>query len=676
MKSLATRLLLLLTASGAYAGDLSPDSISFSASLPELEVSADPNHLEPVKPQLLRDDDLRRMNSHNIADAMRHFSGVQIKDYGGVGGIKTIDIRSMGSSHMGVFYDGLPLGNAQNGQIDLGRFSLDNVEEIALYNGQKSAIFQPARDFASSGTVYIRTRRPSFQHGRRTSASVTFRTGSFGLINPSGRIDWKISKRVSATANAEYTYASGRYRFRYKRLYPDGTTAWDTTATRHNGDIHALRLEAGLFGSLERGEWQAKAYYYDSERGIPGAIVNNVWKNSQRQWDRNFFLQANATKEVGSSTRLMVNAKYAADRLRYLNPDTTLMYVDNRFHQQETYLSLAAMHSIFDWWEASAAADWQFNTLDSHMARFLYPRRHQLLTSVATALNPGNFRFRGSLLLNSVHDHTRPRDLPSTRRHINRLTPAFFAAWLPSGPLLPEIRAFWKQSFRMPTFNDLYYTDIGNASLNPERATQTDVGTSWRLRDRACLEMLEINIDGYYNRVHDKIIAVPKGNSQYRWMMTNIGLAEIYGIDFSSTSIWQLPAGITGRLRLAYTWQRALDKSDPTDNLDEAGTYGGKIAYIPEHSGSISGALIWRGAEISCSWIYVGRRWDNSSNIPENRVQPWYTTDLTLSWPLRVKDSEYRLSLEINNLFNQQYEVIRNYPMPGRNFKVILKWDI
>lgn len=676
MKLSATRLLLLMTAFGASAGDLPPDSISLSASLPELEVSADFHRIEPIKPQLLRDDDLRRMNSHNIADAMRHFSGVQIKDYGGVGGIKTIDIRSMGSSHMGVFYDGLPLGNAQNGQIDLGRFSLDNVEEIALYNAQKSAIFQPARDFASSGTVYIRTRRPSFQPGRRIAASATFRTGSFGLINPSGRMDWKISDRISATANAEYNYATGRYRFRYRRLYPNGTTAWDTTATRHNGDLHALRLEAGIFGKLEGGEWQAKAYYYNSDRGIPGAIVNNVWKNSQRQWDRNFFLQAHATKVFGTATRLMINAKYASDHLRYLNPDTTLMYVDNRFHQQETYLSLAAMHAIFDWWEASAAADWQFNTLDSRMARFLYPRRHQLLASLATALNPGNFRFRGSLLLNSVNDRTRPHDIPSTRRHINRLTPAFFAAWLPSTPLLPEIRAFWKQSFRMPTFNDLYYTDIGTASLNPERATQTDVGITWRLRDRACLDIIEFNVDGYYNRVHDKIIAVPKGNSQYRWMMTNIGLAEIYGVDFSSTSIWQLPAGITGHLRLAYTWQRALDKSDPTDNLDEAGTYGGQIAYIPEHSGSLSGALIWRGAEISCSWIYVGRRWDNSSNIAENRVQPWYTTDLTLSWPLRVKDSEFRLSLEINNLFNQQYEVIRNYPMPGRNFKLILKWEI
>lgn len=98
------------------------------------------------------------MNSLNVADALRYFSGVQLKDYGGVGGIKTINIRSMGTNHMGISYDGIQLGNAQNGQIDLGQFSLDNIESISLYNGQKSDILQAAKDFGSAGSVYIRTR--------------------------------------------------------------------------------------------------------------------------------------------------------------------------------------------------------------------------------------------------------------------------------------------------------------------------------------------------------------------------------------------------------------------------------------------------------------------------------------------------------------------------------------
>ena len=205
-----------------------------------------------------------------------------------MGGIKTIDIRSMGTNHLGVFYDGIQLGNAQNGQIDLGRFSLDNIEEISLYNGQKSEIFQPARDFGSAGTVYIKTRRPKFSGEKNNNFNVTMRTGSFGLANPSVRWEHRFNRNLTMSLNAEYTYATGQYHFRYRKKFSDGTIAWDTTAVRKNGDVQALRVEGAVFGAIEDGKWNAKFYYYDSERGIPGAIVNNVWMNSQRQWDRNF----------------------------------------------------------------------------------------------------------------------------------------------------------------------------------------------------------------------------------------------------------------------------------------------------------------------------------------------------------------------------------------------------
>ncbi len=401
---------LPLCAIGAQGQVIMPQPADSAATemLHEVTVTGSRHSGEVVRPQTLRDGYLATLNAHSVADAVRYFAGVQLKDYGGVGGIKTLDIRSMGTNHMGVFYDGLPVGNAQNGQVDLVRFSLDNIEEIALYNGQKSTIFQPARDFASSGSIYIRSRRPRFPSGRNTAGTVVFRTGSFGLLNPSLRIDRRISRQVSATFNVEYTYSTGRYRFRYSKYLPDGRIAWDTTAVRRNGDIRALRAEASVFGNVDKGSWMAKAYYYNSERGIPGAIVNNVWKNSQRQWDRNFFVQGRFRREYGGNVEIMVNGKYARDHMRYLNPDTTLMLIDNTFDQNELYLSATARYSPFRFWDIAVAADWQYNTLDSDMALFVFPSRHQLLGSVATALNFGGLRLRASLLANSIHDRTRP----------------------------------------------------------------------------------------------------------------------------------------------------------------------------------------------------------------------------------------------------------------------------
>lgn len=185
---------------------------------------------EIIKPQILSEKELGRLNSQSVADALRYFSGVQVKDYGGIGGIKTVNIRSMGTNHVGVFYNGVQLGNAQNGQVDLGRYSLDNVESISLYNGQKSDVFQSAKDFSASSAVYITTKRPRFRGNEWFHLTGQVKTGSFGLINPSVIYEHKLTDKLYMSANAEYTYANGRYKFRYKRLQLDGDVAYDTTA--------------------------------------------------------------------------------------------------------------------------------------------------------------------------------------------------------------------------------------------------------------------------------------------------------------------------------------------------------------------------------------------------------------------------------------------------------------
>lgn len=241
-------------------------------------------------------EDLEKLNSLSVADAIRFFSGVQLKDYGGVGGLKTVNIRSMGTNHMGVFYDGIQLGNAQNGQIDLGKFSLDNVEEISLYNGQKSEIFQSAKDFGASGTIYITTRKPRFTDSKTANFKATLRAGSFGLINPSLLYEQKLTDKISTSFSGEWINASGKYKFRYRRRNTLGEVMYDTTAVRQNGDINSTRMEAGLHGKLNNGQWTLRGYTYNSERGVPGAIVNNVFRNGERLWDTNSFIQGTFTK--------------------------------------------------------------------------------------------------------------------------------------------------------------------------------------------------------------------------------------------------------------------------------------------------------------------------------------------------------------------------------------------
>lgn len=439
-----------------------PADTARAEELREVVVTAARPRVEVIPVQTLSGKELESLNSNSVADALRYFAGVQVKDYGGVGGIKTVNVRSMGTNHTGVVYDGVQLGNAQNGQIDLGQFSLDNIEAISLHNGQKSQILQPARDFGSAGTIYMRTRTPRFDNGESYHARAAVRFGSFDLLNPSALVELKLSERVNASLSAEWITSTGKYKFRYRRVNPAGELAYDTTAVRQNGDINSTRIELNVNGSLTGGEWHFKAYNYNSERGVPGAIVNNVWRRGERIWDNNSFAQANFTKTIGNFTTLN-SAKYAFYRTHYVNNDDKQVKVDNLYRQREFYFSTANEYVLTDWWRVSASYDFAWNTLSADMYDFAKPDRITNLIAAATAIDLGRLKIQASALGTFVHDHLRGQESPKDK-HV--FTPAVYASFAPLRSTTDlTVRAFCKRSFRMPTFNDLYYADIIQSSI-------------------------------------------------------------------------------------------------------------------------------------------------------------------------------------------------------------------
>lgn len=635
--------------------------------LKEVVVTARNTSRDIIPAQTLSGDELNRLNSNSVADALRYFAGVQVKDYGGVGGIKTVNIRSMGTNHTGVVYDGMELGNAQNGQIDLGQFSLDNIESLSLYNGQKSEILQPAKDFGSAGSIYMRTRKPVFREGETYHARATVRFGSFDLLNPSAIVELRLSSHVNASLSAEWVNSSGKYKFRYRRVNPAGELAYDTTAVRQNGDINATRLEANLYGILQNGEWNFKVYNYNSERGVPGAIVNNVWRRGERIWDTNSFVQGRYSASFGNFSTLN-QLKYAFYRTHYVNNDDKQVKIDNLYRQREIYFSTSNEYTLFPWWRVSLSYDFAWNTLLADMYGFAKPIRFSNLLSAATAMDFKRFRLQASCLGTFVHDRLEGQESPADK-HV--FTPALFANFYPLRSNRDfSIRAFYKRSFRMPTFNDLYYADMGNSKLNPENVTQYNAGVLYDHIGHGTVAAIRASVDVYYNKVKDKIVAYPKGQ-QFRWTMLNLGRVRIKGIDATAMITLNPVSDFFITLRAQYTFQRAIDVTNPADNY-----YRDQIPYIPRNSGAAVANLQWHGWNLNYSWIYVGERYNQQENIRYNYTQPWYTSDISLSKDLRIRRVKLRAMLEVNNLLSQDYDVILNYPMPKRNFRVTVSAEI
>ena len=662
MKRLFAIAMLGVVAGSAFANGETQDSVRVHH-IQEVVVTSRLISRETIPSQTLGGEELKKLNSLSVADALRYFSGLQLKDYGGVGGIKTVNIRSMGTNHLGIFYDGIELGNAQNGQIDLGQFSLDNVEEISLYNGQRSAIFQPASDFGNAGSVYIRTKAPRFMMGRRYNLLVRAKYGSSDTFRFSSLWEQKLSDHISSSLSTGVLTSSGRYKFRYRRVTEDNTVAYDTTAVRHNGDIWAFRIEENVRGGIADGYWNVKAYTYHSERGIPGAIVNNVWRRGERQWDHNTFGQAVFQKSFGDKFSTKALAKYAYYVTRYVNNDETQIHVDNTYRQQEMYFSTSNVYEILSKWSVSMSYDFKWNKLNANMVDFAFPHRYSNFVSLATALTLSRIQAQASVVEQVVKDHVK-YGMSSPSR--STLTPAFFVNVYPFNSKLLAVRAFAKKSFRMPTFNDLYYADMGNSKLNPESALQYDLGfvlnKDWK---QGVVDHLRLQVDGYYNTVHDKIVAYPKGQ-QFRWTMLNLGKVHIKGVD-AMAEVGLEPAKdwiVTARLQ--YTYQDARDVTDPNTSY-----YKDQIPYIPWNSGSAILALSWREWDLSYSFIYSGERYSQQENILYNHLQPWYTHDMSVAYHAR----KWSARLDVNNIFSQDYDVILNYPMPKRNYMLTLEYN-
>ena len=662
MKRLLAIVMLGVFARTAFANGEMQDSILVHH-IQEVVVTSRLISRETIPSQTLGGEELKKLNSLSVADALRYFSGLQLKDYGGVGGIKTVNIRSMGTNHLGIFYDGIELGNAQNGQIDLGQFSLDNVEEISLYNGQRSAIFQPASDFGNAGSVYIRTKAPRFMMGRRYNLLVRAKYGSSDTFRFSSLWEQKLSDHISSSLSTGVLASSGRYKFRYRRVTEDNTVAYDTTAVRHNGDIWAFRIEENVRGGIADGYWNVKAYTYHSERGIPGAIVNNVWRRGERQWDHNTFGQAVFQRSFGDKFSTKALAKYAYYVTRYVNNDETQIHVDNTYRQQEMYFSTSNVYEILSKWSVSMSYDFKWNKLNANMVDFAFPHRYSNFVSLATALTLSRIQAQASVVEQVVKDHVKYGASSPSR---STLTPAFFMNVYPFNSKLLAVRAFAKKSFRMPTFNDLYYADMGNSKLNPESALQYDLGfvlnKDWK---QGVVDHFRLQVDGYYNTVHDKIVAYPKGQ-QFRWTMLNLGKVHIKGVDAMAEVGLEPAKDLKVTARLQYTYQDARDVTNPNTSY-----YKDQIPYIPWNSGSAILALSWREWDLSYSFIYSGERYSQQENILYNHLQPWYTHDMSVVYHAR----KWSARLDVNNIFSQDYDVILNYPMPKRNYMLTLEYN-
>ncbi|MFR9534808.1 MAG: TonB-dependent receptor plug domain-containing protein [Rikenellaceae bacterium] len=635
-------------------------------SLEAIEVSteaAQPVVKQSTPQQILRAEKMETLGMSELYEAVRTFSGVNITDYGGVGGVKTVSVRSLGAHHTAVSYDGVVVSNAQGGQVDIGSFTLDNIEEVSLTIGQGDEIFQSARSFESSGLLSIKSSKPSFDD-RAVRLAAQVDAGSFGYLKTVLDLATKLSENWSIKAAGNWMKSDGDYPFTLVNY------SLITDEIRNNSDVNTLRGEVDIYGTLgkKNGQLYIKGNLLESERGLPGSVILYNSTANERLWDKTRFVQAGYSVDLNEKWSLKSFAKYNYAWNKYADWDSKYQdgYTEEQYTQQEYYASGSVRFKPSREWSFSLAQDLFQNELVTTLSDCPDPYRISSLTALAGQYK--NERLSATASLLGVYNHewalNDTYEIAPDRQH---LSPAVSASYKIFEDHEFRVRASVKDAYRVPTFNDLYYKSMGNTTLTPEQALQYNVGVTYAGSPfPSVVDYLTVSIDGYYNKVSNKIVAIP---TMFIWKMMNLGEVDIRGVDANVSTYFTLLDALKLNIAGNYTYQRAIDVTSSSDK-----TYKHQIPYTAVHSGNAAITLQHKWFDLGYTATAVGDRYCLPQNIEANLIDGYVDQNLSISRKFDLKSCSVRLRAEVLNICDVNYDVIKYYPMPGRQYRLSVKF--
>lgn len=596
---------------------------------------------------------LERLGVTDISSALSRLPGITLKDYGGAGGLKTVSVRGFGTQHTGVVYDGVTLSASQAGSIDVSRYSMDNVSSLSLVVGDNDDIFQPVRNVASAASLHINTQKiPSEDLSTHVAAQV--KMGSWNYINPHLRLDRNLSHRLGISFVADFIHADNDYPYEIKNV-----DHWESSR-RNNSRMNSGNAEFNMvYLPSASNTLSLKAYYYNNGRRLPGMVHYYVNDSKQSMRDENAFGQINWTSIFSDKLKFSYVAKFNYMMNEFKDPAYPGGVKDHKYWQREAYTTASVLYRHNDKLSLDYSADYAFNNLTGgDVSLYHSPIRHTILQSIAAKYETKRWTIVGRLI-ESLYFNKAIRG--ESAKNIQHLSPSLSLNY----KLLKDeelyLRLAYKDIFRSPSFSESYYEHFGSTDLNPERTNQVNLGVTWT-HPYSTTSRFSITADTYINKVKDKIIAIPY--DMFKWTNVNLGSVHSHGLDVTAHVNHQLSKRHSLIIACNYTLQKVRDRTGGK----ESKYYDYQVAYTPEYSGGAS--LAWENPwiNLSANAIMASSRWPNNEHYHGTLLPGYSNVGITLYRNISIKHCDLHLRFDLKNIFNEQYEIVGYYPMPGRSW--------
>jgi len=581
-----------------------------------------------VASEILSRKELLNNTGITPAEIVNNTTSIHIRDYGGYAGIKSPAIRGANSEQVLVLLDGQRLNSSQNGNFDLNSIPVESLEKIEIIRGGHSAFYGTD---AMGGIINLVTR--NFIKQNKLSLGIKTTTGSFGTRG----YDFFGSQKIG----------NFNYLITYDHLQSQGDFAYtnpytDSEEIRNNNDYNRnnLLLKAG-YTINKKSNIEITHRIIQSERGSAGSLqyLTNKARNNLKDNLTNLHLsyQLNPQLKINNSLYLHNN--------------------DNTFKDPEAFTSVNSHHenqvygfkSRLKW---DPGADFNLNT------GFEY-RNENLESSDIGSRNRTNI---STFIHSEVDFHISPFDIklvPAIRydhySNIGSILSPKFGMLLHCKKINNLLfKSNIGKSFRTPTFNDLWWPKDswtkGNPDLKPETSVNFDFGFSYHNNALA-----QINIEStYFNRqIKNLILWQPDANFIYT--PDNIGKAKINGLE---NAITLRLLNYNSYLKISHTYLNALNKTKKSDY------YNNTLIYRPNNKISFSAGCSFYSISILFDYAIVGNQFSDKANV--NTISKYKLLNSSLSYSLKIYELTMNFSLKAKNLLNEDYILMKDYPLPGR----------
>jgi vitamin B12 transporter len=601
--------------SSASANDADADFVNASSIvLSPVVVTAErgPQALADAIPQtsLFDQQDIADTTATDLPGLLQLAPGAQISRTGGPGSTASVYLRGASSTQTLLLIDGVRVDSVSLGAPQLGQIPLDQIDHVEVVNGNVSALYGSG---AIGGVVQVFTKeggdhppRFNFSVGYGSYHTQTQQAGMNGALDKDGRTTFSIS---------------------LARTKDDGFSSLDPQQAPNANPNANGYLNESISASLRHqfnDRWDAGVNYfqsngndsYDNAYGVPTDLNNlyskvrqaSVFANGKlTDWWTTRFIVADGDDRSVSNTNGVYNGRF----------DT-----DNRQYTWQNDFAFAAQQKL------QVGYEHLDQSLDSDT--FAAPGRH-----VDSAFVGYTGRFgRNQIQANMRHDQY--SDFGGANSYYLGYGFDITGHW--------KATASYADSFRAPSFDDLYYPISGNPSIQPERSHSIEAALQYA---SSALGVMRVSV--YQTRYSNLIDYAQVTPGIY--LAENVGHAKVQGLEGS----WSGHVGKTD-VRASLTLQNPVDLDNDVDLLRRARRFGSLAV-----NRSIAG---WR---VGGEWIVSGPREDSSGELGGYGI-------VNLSARYNITKAWYVVA-QIQNLFNKDYETAYSYNSPGRGAYVTVGWQ-